>query len=160
MWEDGDGVLFRTVLDIRTSHAHPVISVGYIHTGVLEVLDDQLRGKHVEVEGLVDAGRGPVGDVPEEEVGDGGRARDGLGHEGAHVQPPDKELKRLGVVLGHGDLALDRLLEAAVEGGPEEVGHAREEVLVQAPFHLVRADEHRHDSVREQPAGSWGYQSG
>lgn len=98
--------------------------MGYIHTDVLEVLDQQLGGKHVEAQRIMNTRRSPARGRPEEEVGGGSRTGDGLGHEGADVQPPDKKLKRLGVVLGHGDLALDGLLEAAVEGGLEEVGGA------------------------------------
>lgn len=111
----------RTVLDIWPSHPHPIIRVGYIHAYVLKVLDQQLGSKHVEVQRFVDASRSPARGRSKEEAGGGGRTGCSLRHERTDVQPPDKTLKGLGVVLGHGDLALNGLLEATVEGRLEEV---------------------------------------
>lgn len=148
-------MVIRTVLNVGPSHANTVECVGHIHTGIFKLLHQNLGSKDIKAKVVLDACRRRTRRevLAEHDIGGGGGVGDGRGRERADVKPSDEELKRVGVILGHGEPVLDRLLEPRVERCPEKVRDTREEVFVQPPLDFARAYENGHHAVGEQSEG-------
>lgn len=114
------------VPNVWPARAHVVVPPRGVDADVLELRDQQLAREGIQAQpGLDGRLRGAEG----ERRGGAAAAAAGRAH-GARVEPAHKELKGLRVILGQGELVLKGLLEARVEGGFEEVGGGRQEVLV------------------------------